>query len=337
MRNPKVHILFDFVDSSWGGGNQFLKSIKRYLIRNNLYSDNIHKADIVLINSHHKIFEAIKTKIKNPEMIFVHRIDGPIRYHRKDGKLLDRIIFKYNKILTSGTIFQSQFSKNESILNGINMYGQISAVITNAPDDEIFYKNNHEISSKIRLISTSWSSNLMKGFDTYEWLDKNLDFDKYEMVFIGNSPIKFKNIIHIPPVSSLDLADFLRKSDIFIFASKVESCSNSLLEALHCGLPVVAFNGSSNPEIVKQGGLLFDYPEEIPGLLKDMELNYKIFQDRISVYSLSQIGEKYYNLMLDSYKRKKKIRVITALSLMFLVAHRLLLRAFIKLSSKTRV
>jgi len=337
MRNLKVHILFDFVDSSWGGGNQFLKSIKLYLVRNNLYSNDIQKADIVLINSHHKIFEAVKAKIIRSELAFVHRIDGPIGYHRKDGKLLDRIIFKYNKTLASGTIFQSSFSKNESILNGISICGQMSSVITNAPDDKIFYKNYHKVSNKIRLISTSWSSNPMKGFDTYEWLDKNLDFNKYEMVFIGNSSIKFKNITHIPPLSSLELADFLRKSDIFIFASKVESCSNSLLEALHCGLPVVAFNGSSNPEVVKQGGLLFFYPEEIPSLLKDIELNYKTFQDRIRVYSLSQIGEKYYNFMLDSCQIKKKIRIFTVVSLVFLVAYRFLLRAFSKLTSKARI
>ena len=46
----KVHILFDFVDCAWGGGNQFLKAVKDYLINNNSYVDSYSEADVILIN-----------------------------------------------------------------------------------------------------------------------------------------------------------------------------------------------------------------------------------------------------------------------------------------------
>src|SRR3990170_2107588 len=123
-----------------------------------------------------------------------------------------------------------------------------------------------------------------------------LDFNKYEMVFIGNSPVSFKNIRQMPPLAPHELADELKKSDILIFASEKEACSNLLLEALHCGVPCIAFNGSSNPEVVGRGGELFISPGEIPGLIGEVgaryyELAKRVF--RLSVeggYSPKRLG-----------------------------------------------
>ena len=56
------------------------------------------------------------------------------------------------------------------------------------------------------------------------------------MIFVGNSPIEFKNIEIIPPVKSKKLSKLLSKNDYFFTASRDDPCSNSLLEALSCGL-----------------------------------------------------------------------------------------------------
>jgi hypothetical protein len=34
---------------------------------------------------------------------------------------------------------------------------------------------------------TSWSDNERKGADTLAWLDRNLDFDRYELTFVGRA------------------------------------------------------------------------------------------------------------------------------------------------------
>ncbi len=298
----KVHILFDFVDCAWGGGNQFLKAVKDYLIKNDSYVDSYSEADVILINSHHNILQAIKIKFQNKGIRFVHRIDGPIYFYRDDGYYLDKLIFGVNRVLANGTIFQSNYTKNASIDRGINLENQKSLVIINAPNPLVFFrKESNFLHKKIRLIATSWSGNVKKGFDVYAWLDKNLDFNKYEMIFVGNSPIEFNNIIHKEAMNSKDLANELRESDIFIFASKVESCSNSLLEAMHSGLPVVSFNSSSNPEIVRYGGELFESAEQIPQLLEDIVANYTTYQNNINLPSINQVGKAYYEFIDDIF------------------------------------
>ena len=83
------------------------------------------------------------------------------------------------------------------------------------------------------------------------------------MSFAGNADKSFNRIRMLGKLDSTELAEQLREHDIFIFASEREACSNSLLEALHCGLPVVCRDSSSNPEVVKKGGIFFDDKHEM--------------------------------------------------------------------------
>jgi len=127
------------------------------------------------------------------------------------------------------------------------------------------------------------------------------------MMFVGNSPIQFKNIERLPPLDSNQLAARFKQSDIFVFASPMEACSNLLLEAMHCGLPVVAPNSSSNPEIVKKGGELFDKPSEIPQLLEKIAKNYSSYLNSIKVQSIEDVGKVYYDFTQKVCARIKQI------------------------------
>jgi glycosyltransferase involved in cell wall biosynthesis len=144
------------------------------------------------------------------------------------------------------------------------------------------------------------------------------------MTFIGRSPIKFTNIKHVKPLPAGELAPVMQDHDIYIFASKYEACSNALLEALHCGLPAVASNSSSNPEILKNAGELFDSAEEIPHLLEKITKNYSGYQTSISPESIEDVAEKYLCFMRgihDSVQNKryrpKKISLLKLGSLYF--------------------
>ncbi|WP_191907016.1 glycosyltransferase [Adhaeribacter soli] len=50
-----------------------------------------------------------------------------------------------------------------------------------------------------------------------------------------------------------DMAGFLNSLDVFVFPSLFEGSANTLIEVLHQGIPSVAFNISSNPEIIEHG------------------------------------------------------------------------------------
>jgi len=292
-----INIVFSFLDGPYGGGNQFLKALRDYFVTIDKYEEMSENADVIIFNSHHNIEDILRLKYKFPNKIFIHRIDGPMYlYKSKDMIVLDHLVFDINKKLSDGTVFQSSFSRDENNKIGFN-YNKYTTIL-NAPNSKIFYYDailNRERSLKVKIIASSWSSNHTKGFDVYEWLDNNLDFDKYEMTFVGNSKIKFKNIKHILPLNSSDLAKILQENDIYITASQKDPCSNSLIEALHCGLPSLGLNCGGHPEIISAGsGEVFDKADEIPALLDRIMINYKEYQNEISLPNMRDIGNQYY-------------------------------------------
>src|SRR5690606_19768197 len=50
-----------------------------------------------------------------------------------------------------------------------------------------------------------------------------------------------------------DMPSFMNSIDLFVFPSLFEGAANTLIETLHMGKPIVAFNVSSNPEIIQHG------------------------------------------------------------------------------------
>ncbi len=71
------------------------------------------------------------------------------------------------------------------------------------------------------------------------------------------------------PQSDELLADLYRACDIFIFPSFWEGFGWPPLEAMACGLPVIASTGGSLPEVVGTGGSLFE-PSDFQSMSKDM-------------------------------------------------------------------
>ncbi len=262
MLNLKIHILYNFHAGPFGGQNQFLKALKKNLMEKGVYEEEALKADIILYHSFklEHFIEIINLKLKFPKKLFINRIDGPIYLVRGTDPDIDHIIYDINSLIADGTIFQSEWSKEANQKEGLKK-NRFENIILNASDPDIFNpKNKAQFKklNKIRLITTSWSSNWNKGFKIYKYLDENLNFSKYEMTFIGKSPIKFRNIKWIKPLKSEDLAFQLKHHDIFITASQYESCSNSLIEALNCGLPAIVLNDGGNPEIISKAGLFFN-------------------------------------------------------------------------------
>ncbi len=55
------------------------------------------------------------------------------------------------------------------------------------------------------------------------------------------------------PGSRDDVPDLLRAMDVFVLPSRAEGISNTILEAMACGVPVVATRVGGNPELVEDG------------------------------------------------------------------------------------
>lgn len=314
MTDIKIHILKELFDRPFGGGNQFLKALKKSLITKGIYEEIPEKADVYLFNSHQNIKKLLRLKLKHQNKLIIHRIDGPLYDVRGQNLEIDYEIYELNNLIADGTVFQSEWSKRKNCLLNFKKT-TLQMVIMNASDGEIFFPNlekrfNLEKKEKIRLVASSWSPNYNKGFDLYKFLDENLDFNHYSMKFIGNSPILFKNIEMIKPVKSNDLANILRESDIYITGSKNDPCSNSLIEALSCGLPCVALNDGGHPEIIKEGGETFNTFDDCLKKILLVENNYEHYKNNIQIPNIESISDLYIKFLqkILSLRSSKKYK-----------------------------
>ena len=102
-----------------------------------------------------------------------------------------------------------------------------------------------------------------------------------KLVFVGSGPVLpelqtrakeagvFADCVWEP--ATAEVANWLRCFDIFVLPSLTEALSNSLMEAMACGCPVVASRVGGNPELVRDGehGILFE-PQNVGALAKSL-------------------------------------------------------------------
>lgn len=273
-----------------GGGNQFLMRLKSQFIDMGMYS-SVEDADIILYNSHHHISDVkLLSKKYKGQKLFIHRVDGPMRLYNNLNDKRDDIVSDMNRI-ADGTVFQSQWSK----VRTIDMYPIFnknpSRVILNAchyDGDRAMHKNK-----KIRLVAVSISDNIKKGYDMYSFLDHNLDFDKYDFSFIGKAPCVWSNINNLGVMSSDMVMAELVNYDIFITASENDPCSNSLLEAMSVGLPSIALNSGGHPEILKNGGLLFNTKPELLDAIGTISNNLNFYASNVESRRMEDALNEY--------------------------------------------
>lgn len=295
-----IAILHKFHKPPWGGGNQFLLALKK------VFANKGQKITSKLgLNVKACIFNSFTFNFKNIEyhryagnIRFIHRVDGPTFLARGKDRVLDDKVFELNNRIADVTVFQSFWSYQKTIELGYKPVNPI--IIHNAVDPKIFHRNGRIPFSrlrKVRLISMSWSDNPRKGGETYKWIEDYLDWSRFDYTFVGRSHVRFEKIKCIDPLPSKQLAEILRQHDIYIIASRIEACSNALIEAMSCGLPTLYLNKSSHPEIVSYGGLPFNNTDEILPQLDRMVENYEMYQNLIVVPSINEVADRYLSLM----------------------------------------
>ncbi len=295
-----LSIFHEFDPPPAGGGHQFLRAfVEQGKARGlKIEKNTISRTTQACLFNSFNFNEKRLLRMKRDSVLYVHRVDGPVDVYRGQDDGVDSHIFSINKKIADKTIFQSRYSLEKHLALGMQFCEPI--VIMNAADPNIFHARGRTTFSrnrKIRLIAASWSDNPNKGTAVYQWLDEHLDRERFEFTFVGRSKAAFRNIRVIPPVDSTRLADLLREHDMYITASKNDPCSNSLIEALSCGLPAVYLQSGGHPEIVNQAGLGFEAAEQIPGLLDRVVNEYETFQARISPPALHEVSEAYLKVL----------------------------------------
>lgn len=295
----KLHILYRFQTGPWGGGNQFLHALREELRRQGRYAERLDGADALLVNMNpgsllHIAGLLLRLRLWYPRLSVLARVDGPISLIRGRQKYIDCAIAFLTRCLADGIIWQSTWARDEN-KKLTKLVKHYETVIHNTPDNHVFFPpDSHLLHSPIRLIATSWSANWRKGFGIYQYLDSHLNWSRYQMTFVGNSPISFKNIKTVSPLASPALAVLLRQQDIYITASQNDPCSNALLEALACGLPVVALASGGHPELLDGGGKLFTGKQDIIEAIDEVTRDYENYHIHLPLASIANVAEQYY-------------------------------------------
>lgn len=104
-----------------------------------------------------------------------------------------------------------------------------------------------------------------------------------------NRKVEKNHIIILNDIEREDLPLMYNLADVFFFPSFYEGFGLPVLEAMQSGLPVVASNTSSLPEVIGEGGLMHD-PGDYRGLAKDIMrlLEDEDFYDKIRRRGIEQ-------------------------------------------------
>jgi glycosyltransferase involved in cell wall biosynthesis len=293
-------VFHEFRPPPYGGGNQFLLALVRELERRNLAVEVNRLSGgtpACLYNSFNFDFRRLR-RFARDGVRMVHRVDGPIGVYRGFDDGTDRRIVHINHELAEATIVQSRYSLDKHRELGLELRDPV--VIPNSVDPAIFHPpTSHQsvAGRRVRVIASSWSDNPRKGADVLAWLDRNLDFDAFELTFAGRTQARFQRIEVVGPLPSEALADLLRAQDLYLATSREDPCSNALLEALACGLPAAFLRSGGHPELVGEAGIGFDAAEEVPMVLARLAAELSQRRAAIRIARLAEVADGYLEVL----------------------------------------
>jgi len=314
----KICLYYKTIDDITGGANSFIRNLELFLRSSGF--DISHELDddydVLFLNgankapgkffSYNNIYRLRRTGYSNPlkrvvsgrkkkTVKILYRLDGLRKVYANIENKMDEIQLKAIK-LADHIIFQSKFSCD--IFRQFGYGGNNFTIIHNGVDDKIFNmtgKNMWNGKDPLKVASCSWSNNIAKGHRIISELSL---LDGVDVSFVGNwakgVPLNCVNIKS--PAHQSEIAKFFKESHIFIFPSLNESCSNVLLEALACGLPVLYEDSGSNKEIARDYGVKID-SGNLANALKEAKDGYLTFSENIKrdvyKFSIKHAGEKY--------------------------------------------
>jgi 1,2-diacylglycerol 3-alpha-glucosyltransferase len=206
-------------------------------------------------------------------------------------------------------------------------------VIPNSIDTELFspiseeekikYKKKYGINglSIVYMGRISYEKSIDKVILSFEKILKKDEFKDTKLVIIGDGPEKDnlkalakklnieKNIIWTGVLRNEELAKTMACNDVFITASKSENMPLSVLEAMACGLPVIAVSENGLQEIIKDNynGYLCkaddtdEMAEKIGNLLENVN-RQKQFSVASRKLAMNYSKDKIMELFEDCYR-----------------------------------
>lgn len=179
-------------------------------------------------------------------------------------------------------------------------------VLPNCVDDSIFYPNRNRLfREKLGVSDTDFVVIFVGGFIHRKGPDrvasalKVLNDANIKSIFVGKffdgekvDP-QCHGIVYKGPLHHDDLPKYLNAADLFVLPTLKEGCSNAIVEALACGVPVVSADRPFNDDILNEYNSIIVDPEDIPSIASAISLlknDNSIYQAK-KTYVLSHAGD----------------------------------------------
>lgn len=251
-----------------------------------------------------------RLKEKNKSMKIILRLDDKYRLLCKLYGYDDTVAWLIS--LADKVIYQTEYNKSLYTKDTQSIFGVEKAlkinngtVIYNGVDTSVFNSNGEkfELDGKYKILHVAATGMVRKGLGTVlefaNLLKNNNDFQFYLIGRQTDDPIygkdihKFKNVHYLGFTDNrFELAKYYRSCDILLFPSINDCSPNVVLEAMSCGLPVIASNSGGTPELIAkdniQGGLLISENNQLYAL-KEMVNNLTEFKS-----NAIEIVDKYF-------------------------------------------
>jgi len=237
----------------------------------------------------------VAMKLGLPYMVSLRGSDVP--FYNKRFYYLDKLIFKKLSIKiwrkAKKVIANSKKLKELALSSALKQ--QIEVIANGIDVNEFKPLSYKKIEFPIKLISTGRLIE-RKG---YKYLIEAIsNMKEVELALVGNGNIrselenlskeKNSNVIFLGSRGHNEIVNLLQKADIFILPSLNEGMSNSILEAMACGLPIITTDTGGSEELIKGNGCII--PKASSSELKKVIWGY--INDVNSIHTQSLISRE---------------------------------------------
>ncbi len=322
----KLALGFKITDGPWGGGNQFAKSVTRYLEKKGwdvVFDLKESDIDMILmtdprensLSASFSVKEIKKYLKKYPDTVVVHRVNECDE--RKKTDFVNDQLMEANQV-AHHTIFISDWLR-ELFCKYKKFDENNSSVVRNGADNSIFNRtactkwNGNE---PLKLVTHHWGANWMKGFDIYEIVDglagTGYEGVELEFTYIGNVPegFSFNNSRVLGALSGKPLADAISKNHVYLTGSQNEPGGMHHVEGCLCGLPPVYRISGALTEHCRDFGVGFHGPDDFRSALKEMVDGYSCYSNRMKnyPYTSEKMNSEYEAIFRKLLNNRKKIK-----------------------------
>lgn len=322
----KIALGMNLQEGAFGGGNQFGRSLTRFLSARDIevvFDLKSKDIDLILLTETRGWFpsaafdatDIARYLAQKPDTLVIFRVNECDERKGAKIKLLNKLIAQSARV-ADRVVFISRWLQDNFTNNKIP--SEKSIIILNGADTAIFNPEGYRPWNKnepLKIVTHHWGGHWFKGFDTYLKLDELMG-EKYkgkvEFCFIGRLPpnIRFQNSVVVPPLSGKELAGEIKKHHIYLTASINEPAGMHHIEGALCGLPLLYRQSGAMPEYCAGYGLGFEGPDDLEEKISLMKTEYDNFLRVMPNYphTADKMNQEWLKLITALIENKEKIQ-----------------------------